>query len=962
MNWYIFLSLHYKYYLHYNFKPNRMKKRFLKAVVLVAVSICSVGVSAQPMPQLPLDPSVRMGRLENGLTYYIRHNELPKDRAEFYIAQRVGSILEEESQLGLAHFLEHMAFNGTKNFPDKTMLDYLERNGVKFGTNINAYTGTDETVYNLSSVPTTNPGLVDSALLVLHDWSGFITLDNDEIDNERHVINEEWRTRSNASLRMLEYTILPALYPNNRYAERMPIGKMDVVMNFPYQALRDYYHMWYRPDLQGIIVVGDVDVDQIEKRIKELWSDVPKPVNPVERTYTKVEDNVAPIIAIAADKESTRNSLYLMYKQDPMPDSLKNTQIGLAASFTNDLISSMINTRFSELAQKADAPFLGAGQSYGNFFIAPTKDAISFIMAFKDGEWEKGLTAMMSVIRSVDEYGFTQSELDRAIADMESQLENQYNERDKMKNSEIVEQLLDNYLHNAPAPGIELEYAFFTQLFKAIPLEYINEHFATSITPENVAIAYMGTEKEGVKTPSNEEMLAAFSLANETPAIAYVDEVSTEPLVKKLLKAGKVKGDKKGELGTTVWTLSNGAKVIYKRTDFKKDQIVMTATSPGGTSLFADADLINSKVIDGVIGLGGVGQFSNTELSKVLAGKRAAVSPYISGVAEGLNGEASPKDLETMMQLTYLYFTQPRQDKDAYQAWYQRTYTTLQNLKTNPDMQMRDSLMHLLYDGNPRKKPLTSEELQQVSYERIGQLYKERFANAGDFTFVFVGNVDEAELKPLVEKYIASLPAKGKPEVYKEVEPRMVSGQVEKIFSMPMATPKVRVMNFVSGSIEYNLKNVLKMAMLRQVMDIVYTETIREQEGGTYGVGTSGLVSLQPSNQYYFMYDFDTSEDKKERLSERAYVELVNIAEHGPNLEAFSKVKEYLLKKHAEDVKENGYWMNQIVTRERFNKETTTAYSETLNALTMDDIRDFAKQLIAKGNRAQMIVTGVIAE
>ncbi|MEG0993179.1 MAG: insulinase family protein [Bacteroidales bacterium] len=935
-----------------------MKRIFRKAFWLI-IGFAPVTAFAQQLPQMPLDPGVRYGQLENGLTYYIRHNELPKDRAEFYIAQKVGSVLEEDNQRGLAHFLEHMAFNGTKNFPGKSMLNYLEQNGVKFGTNVNAYTSIDETVYNLSNVPTTNLNLVDSCLLILHDWSGFISLEEKEIDSERAVIHEEWRTRSNPFLRMYENIILPTLYPNNRYGVRMPIGTMEVVDNFPYQALRDYYHKWYRPDLQGIIIVGDVDVDAVEKRIKEMWQDIPKPVDPAERVFFAVEDNKEPLVAVASDKEAPRNIMSVMFKHDPLPAEQKNTQIGMLMAVINDMIGTMLNNRYEELTQKADAPFMGASGEYGEYIFAQTKDAFSLNLMFKEGEWKAGLDALIAVANSAKEFGFTASEYERAKAELLSQLENAYNEKDKVKNQQYVTEYLGHFLKAEPTPGIDMEYMMLSQVLPQLPLEQINAIMKQYITPENVAIMMMGVEKDGMAFPTKDDVLEAFNKANAVAAVAYEDKVSNEPLLSQLPKAGKVKKTGEGNYGTTVWTLSNGAKVIFKPTDFKKDQIVMTAFSAGGTSLLPQADLINSKVIDDVIGLSGVGAFSATELNKALAGKRVSVAPYIGGISEGIQANCAPKDFETMLQLSYLYFTAQRKDEDAFQAWKKRTATMLDNMGSNPQVVFSDSLTATMYAHHPAKKRIVTEDLEKIDYNRILDIQKERFANAGDFTFVFVGNINPEEVKPMVEQYIASLPAKGKKETFKKVEPLLAEGVISNRFTTPMATPKVSVYNILSGTVDFNLENNLKMTMLKQIMDIVYTETIREQEGGTYGVGTQGSLKINPKGQFMFLYGFDTGEEKRERLEKRAYEELALIAENGPKAEVFNKVKEYLLKKNAEEVMENSYWMDVISMKERFNHDGYTGYSDIVNSLTPDAIRDFAAQILKSGNRIEVVCTGV---
>lgn len=938
-----------------------MKKRFFARMAVVMVGFSPLCVFAQmpQVPQMPLDPAVRYGKLDNGLTYYIRHNELPEDRAEFYIAQRVGSVLEEDSQRGLAHFLEHMAFNGTKNFPGKSMLNYLETNGVKFGTNVNAYTSIDETVYNLSNVPTMNGGLVDSCLLILHDWSGFITLDGAEIDNERSVIHEEWRTRANPYLRMYENVIMPALYPNNRYGERMPIGTMEVVDNFAHDELRNYYHKWYRPDLQAIIIVGDIDVDKVEARIKEMWKDIPKAENAAERVYFSVEDNKEPLIGIASDKEASMNVLSVMYKQDVLPDSLMNSQVGMFVNIINGMISGMLNDRYEEISQKADAPFMSASGEYGKFFLAKTKDAFAIDMTFKDGEWQNGLSTLLAVANSAREFGFTPSEYERAKAELLSKVENAYNEREKVKNEQYVQEYLDHFLNAQPTPGIETEYMIATQVVPNIPLEQVNMAMKQYITPENIAIMMFGVEKEGVAYPSKEELLAAYTTAAAVPAVAYEETTSNEPLIAQVPKAGKVKSEKPGDFGTTVWTLSNGAKVIYKQTDFKKDQIMLSISSPGGSSLLSDNDISNIKVLDDVITLGGVGAFSKTDLTKALAGKRVEVSPYIASISEGITASSTPKDLETLMQLVYLHFTAPRQDADAYQAWYNRTMNTLANLEANPMVTFSDSLSATLYNHNPRMTRIRPADLEKVDYNRIFDIYKERFANAGDFSFTFVGNVDPTVLKPLVEQYIASLPATKGKETFKKIQPRVVEGSVNNRFTQKMATPKVTVYNVLSGNCDYTMQNNLKMTMLKQIMDIVYVETIREEEGGTYGVGTRATLDINPENQFVFLYGFDTGEEMSARLEARAYDELKKIAKEGPKQENFNKVKEYLGKKYNEDIKENDYWMGTISFNDRYNKDNHTGYLEALNAVTPDMIRDFAAMIVNSGNRVEVVCTGI---
>ena len=926
---------------------------------MLVVGLSPLALSAQAPQPLPLDPNVRYGKLENGLTYYVQNNKNGEDRAEFYIVQKVGSILENEEQRGLAHFLEHMAFNGTKNFPGKSMLTYLEDNGVKFGVNVNAYTSIDETVYNLSKVPTTNANLVDSCLLILHDWSGFISLEEEEIDSERGVIHEEWRTRQNAFLRMYENTILPDLYPNNRYGQRMPIGLMEVVDNFPYKVLRDYYHTWYRPDLQAVVVVGDIDASEVESRIKELWEDIPAPVNPTERTYYQIENNVEPIVTIASDKELSQNMLAVMYKQDALPAEINSTQVGLVMDYVNQMIGGMINMRYAELTHKSDAPFLQAYADYGDYVLAQTKDALSFTVVYKDGEWKKGLDAMMAVANSVREYGFNVSEFERVKAQFTSAFENAYNERDKQNNAEIVDVYVNHFLHGEAAMGIEAEYQFFQNFVNMLTLDQINQIAKSYFTKENVAIMMMAVEKEGVSAPSKAELLAAYNGAVATEAVAYVDEMSNKPLIEEAPKAGTITKEKEGAFGSKEWTLSNGAKVIIKHTDFKQDEIQMCAMSPGGKSHIGNEDLLSKKVINDLIGLGGVGEFSAIDLQKVLSGKRVELTATVGNLVESLTGSTSPKDLETMLQLTYLNFVAPRADEDAFKSWQSRTASMLANYESNPQVVFGDSLTAFMYDHNPSKKRISSEDVNNIDYTQVVKLATERFTNAKDWTFVFVGNVDEQTLRPLVETYIASLPSERKTESMVYDLPRVEAGRIDRRFDLPMATPKTTVYNILTGKMKENLENTITIDILSQVMSMVYLESIREKEGGTYGVSVQGQVDTNPKDQFMFLYGFDTSEDKRERLEEIAYQELVHVAEVGPKAEHFDKVKEYLVKAQAEQEKKNSYWQNALVEESLFGEDNVSDYLEVLNSIEMKDVQKMAKKVISSGNRMQVVSTGV---
>lgn len=920
-------------------------------------------VVAQPMPQippLPLDPQVRYGKLENGLTYYVRKNAQPEQRAEFYIAQKVGSVIEDSTQLGLAHFLEHMAFNGSKHFPDNSMIKWLESIGVKFGENLNAYTAIEETVYNISNVPVVRESVIDSCLLILHDWAGALTLEADDIDKERGVIREEWRTRNNAQTRMLE-SQLHDIYPNSRYANRLPIGDINIINTFPYSVLRDYYHQWYRPDQQGILIVGDIDVDKVEQKIKTIFADFKMDPNAPERLYYPVEDNIEPLVSVQTDREAQGTTFRIWYKQDVLPAELKPTQINLIHTYATDMMANMLNTRLAEIAQRPNAPFLGAGGSYTNFYVSSTKDAFMIGGMSKEGDALRSMSAVMEELERVKRHGFTVGEYERAKETFMSHLESAYNERNKRKNSEIVQELVRHFVEFTPAMGMEMEYEFYKQVVPTFPLEQINQ-MATQILDggKNMVYTLEGPAKEGLAYPAKEEIVAAAAqVAASTTIEAYVDNVSSEPLIAKLPKAGKVKKTETDAMGNTVWTLSNGIKVILKKTDFKQDQIMMNGVSVGGTSLLANADIPNFQLIGEIIPLGGVGNFSKTELQKMLSGKIASVSPSIDTQAEYMNGSSTPKDFETLMQLTYLQFTAPRKDVDAFESYRERMAAQLRNNELNPMKVFVDSMRNTTYDRHPRAKALDLNLLNQVSYDRVMELYKQRFMDPNNFVFTFVGNIDAAAVKPLVEQYLGALPTVKRNESAKAVDMYPVKGRVTNYFSRPMEVSKATVYSLYSGDVKHSLLNVQKMGIFSQIMNIVYNETIREAEGGTYGVSVNGSLTKEIPGRETFQISiyFDTNPQQSEKLVGIVHEQLRKIAAEGPSTEDFQKVTEFMAKKFNENLRENSFWMQAINTYYKHGYNPATEYEKSLMTITPSDIRDFAKMLLDQGNNAEVIMS-----
>lgn len=934
-------------------------KAFKTLLVAAIVAFVMPAVAQEnPMAQpLPIDAEVRYGVLDNGLTYYIRHNETPKNRAEFHIAQRVGSVLEEENQRGLAHFLEHMAFNGTGNFPGKNMLNYLEQNGIKFGVDINAYTGLDETVYRVSNVPTTNPGLVDSCLLVLHDWACDILLQEAEIDNERGVIHEEWRTRNDANWRIME-KVIPVMFEGSQYANRLPIGTMEVVMNFPYQDLRDYYHKWYRPDNQAIIVIGDFDVNQMEARVKELFGSIKMPENAAERIYHEVPNNEEPIYVVGSDVEATSTGVDIYFKHDPLPREYRGTMIGVVQDYIENIAGIMLRNRFSEITNKPNAPFLYASGYDSKFFgLASTKDAFTLTAGVEEGKVIEGIQGLIREAERAGRYGFTATEYDRAKADLISNYENQYNERNTRRNIQYANEYIRHYIDGGYIPGIELEYQLLQGLAPQIPVEAVNQYIAEAITDNNIVICVIGPDKEGVTYPTADEAIAAIKAVQAEEIAAYVDEVSNEPLISKELTPGRVVAELNGIIpGTTEWILSNGARVILKQTNFKDDEITMTAVSRGGKMMYGAEDAATLKVFPYLYEAGGLGNFSSTNLRKALAGKNAGAGLNLGNYSETVEGFSSVKDVETMLQLVHLMFTDIRKDQETYDVIKNQYISMYANYASNPKFICSDSLYNTMYNHNPMLSMMDAEDFVNADYDRMLEIAKERTANAADFTFNFVGSFDPEVLRPLVEKYIATLPANTTREKV-DAKPFVAKGQNINHFSLPMENPAASVYVIYSGIYDYNMRRDILMDMFSQIMDIVYTETIREQEGGTYGVGTQGTIN-DLNNEWMFLFAFDTNIEQQEYLKNRAKEELMKVVTNGVREADFNKVKEYMLKQYDNNQRENNYW-KQVLVQHVFDNNIITGYKQALETITADELNYFIRNIFLDNeNLVEVVMCG----
>ena len=940
-------------------------KHLFHSLLAVAFVLCAgfQQAVAQQMqfPPLPVDKNVRIGQLDNGLTYYIRHNKLPENRAEFYIAQKVGSILEEPQQRGLAHFLEHMAFNGTKNFPgdDKGLgvIPWCETVGIKFGTNLNAYTSIDETVYNISNAPIDRTGVLDSCLLILHDWSNYILLKDDEIDKERGVIREEWRSR-NSGMQRIMTNALPVMYPDSKYADCMPIGSIDVINNFPYKDIRDYYHKWYRPDLQGIVIVGDIDVDTVEAKLKAVFADVQKPVNPAERTYYPVTDNKEPIVAIGTDKEVDDPSIEIYFKQDATPDSEKNNVGYLASQYMTSMISSMLNARLSELVQSANPPFTRASSYYSDFFVAKTKEAFALSASSKADGIETALKTLLQETERARRFGFTESEYARARANYLQSLESAYNEREKTKHGSYVREYVQNFLNGEPIPGIEAEYAMMNQLAPNIPLQAMNMVMQQLVPDSNQVVIIAGPAKEGLKYPTKEEVINLLKGMKDLDLQAYVDKVSDEPLMKEAPKGGKIISEKEGDIyGSTKLVLSNGVTVYVKKTDFKADEIRMKGTSLGGKSIFPDKDALNFAVMDNVIAVGGLGNFSQVDLTKVLAGKKVSVNAGLGATTENVFGTCSPKDFETMMQLTYLTFTAPRKDAEAFESFKNRMKAQLESAQANPLSSINDSLQKAMYNNHPRVVMMKPEMVDQIDYDRILEMYNDRFKDASDFTFYFVGNIDLETAKPLIAEYLGALPAINRKETFKDTKMSIRKGVYKNEYAKEQQTPTATIVFLYSGKAPYTLKNDILLSFATQVLDMVYTEEVREKEGGTYGVNCFGDLQKYPKEQLLLQIVFQTDPAKKDKLAGIVVDELKKLAAEGPSDVHLQKVKEYMLKKYADNQKENGYWMNNLNDYFYYGMDMTEGYTDIVNSITAKDIQKFVSDLLKQGNEIEVTMT-----
>ena len=908
------------------------------------------------------DNTIRKGILPNGMTYYIRHNAQTKGVADFYIAQKVGSILEEKRQRGLAHFLEHMAFNGTKHFPGNTLqpgiVAWCESVGIKFGANLNAYTSVDQTVYNISAAPVTREGVIDSCLLILNDWSHELLLTDKEIDKERGVIEEEWRTRrSGMAMQRLSEQAMPVIYAGTKYSDCMPIGNIDIVRTFPYNDLRDYYSKWYRPDLQAIIVVGDINEDKIEEKIKKLFAKIPLPQNPAHRIYYPIGNNEKMILYTATDKEQPTVNFTLYMKRDVTPKQERNTIQNYADDYKTNILRMAINDRLEELSRTKNAPFISASVRSGNFFLASTKDAFELSGVLKEGKAIEAIQLLVGEVERARANGITIDELKRGKAEMLSYAENDYNDRSNRRNGEFVEQCVQNFLEETPIIEPEKELEMVRKLDKTVTIDDVNALAKTIITNQNQVVTMFGPDKNTFKMPTNSSIENAILKAQKQHYTPYkTQNTLTERLITKLPKPGSIRSERTYKYGYTEFTLSNGLKVYVRPTNFEPDEVNLKLFSLGGKNIYPDSEMPNLTYLMAGATIGGVAQYNDLTLEKMLAGKTATVTPFIDNDTRGMAGTSNVKDTKTLLELVYLYFTQPRKDPQAFKNLMEQQQEFLTNAHVNPMLAYNDTLHKVAYATN-RMASMDKEQLKRVNYNRIMHIYKELFANAANFKLILTGNININKLRPLLCQYIATLPSNNTKETIGTYEPKLVDGKKTYIFHKKQTTPTAITTIVIKGKMEYNNRNELLMDAIGQLLRIVYTEKVREDKGGTYSVQASGNLQHHPNDEALLRIAFQTDPQKYNSLIPIVYKELEKMATEGPSQQDLDKVKAYELKVYNQVLRMNNYWEYVLYTDLYNGIDVDTDFRYIVENMTCDDIRTTLRNLLNQNNCIEVTMT-----
>ena len=905
--------------------------------------------------QLPNDPAVRKGTLENGLTYYIRHNDKPAQRAEFYLATNVGAIQETPDQDGLAHFLEHMCFNGTKNFPEKALLNWLQSIGASFGGNVNAATGIDQTQYMLTNIPLVRETVVDSCLLILHDYSHFVTNDPVEIDKERPVIIEERRSRRNAQWRMFENS-LPYLYGDTKYSTCTLIGSQENLESFKPESLVNFYRTWYRPDMQAVIVVGDIDVDQVEAKIKSTWADIPAAENPKAKDKFTMKDFDEPRVGILTDPEATTPQIEILWESDARDEALTSTTAGFSIDLIENLIYGVMSERLNDITSKANAPFLGGAFGLGK--ICEAFEAVQGTVALKEDNILEGFRSYYTEIEKMKRFGFSEAEVTRAKDNILAGYEKAANEADTRKNPEFVRPLISNFFDNEaymePKAEFELVKAFLGQ----INAQILNQMVAQIIPENNLVLLYLGPQKEDIATPTKEQLLQVIDEVSKADIEAPVEESASEPLMDpSALKGAKVKKAKSSLYGSTEWTLKNGVKVLVLPTEYKKDQILFNLYKAGGLTLIPTEDMASfeSNIYSTFTNAQGVSKFKGTDVTKMLSGKNVNVGSYISGLYNGVSGSSSVKDLETALQLLYLEYVEPRFDPEEWENSVSQLKAVIPNAMNTPGFKLQKELNDFIYGGDPRIELISMDLLEKANLETVEKNYRKLFADAAGAVLVIAGDVDLNTLKPLVEKYVGSLPKGKKASSWKDVAPKFVKGDKVKVIETDMETPKTTVFQLYSDYRPFTVRDKVVIDAVSYVLDQIYVDTLREEEGGTYGASSAAEASREPEERYILQVAFECKPEMAEKLKTQAREEFRKLGENGPTDEQFTRTLEHFKKNVPEQRINNNYWMQSITNYYKFGVDWDTEYEAAVNSLTKESIREAAAKLYNSGNFLEFV-------
>ena len=943
----------------YNFYRKSFFMTLLFSITISIISQNQQNDGNAPVERLPLDPRLRLGRLDNGLTYYIQHNEIPKGRAEFYLVHDVGSLQEEDHQRGYAHFLEHLALRSSKNFPDKNGIGgYTKSKGLK--TELS--TGFDESVYKIVDVPTNRQSIIDSCLLILHDWTSFLLFDDEVIEEERDAVRVEWRTKHTPAIRLLEQQ-LPVMYPKSKYGVRLPIGIIGIIENFQKKDFLAYYNKWYTPEYQAIVIVGDIDVDKIEAQIKSIFSDMPTPDNPQQKQLYEVSDNEFPIISIAKEKEEKNLTLTIYYKVEPFPFRFKGTIMHLTSVYTYNILHQVINERFAELLKKTNTPFISTSANIKNYFVSNSKDAWTTTGTVKSNEIASAIKILIEETEKLKIKGITEKEYERARERIFKSYEADIIEKDKISNNRLANKYVNHFTINDNISAAEIDYEVIKQIASFFQVEQINDYirfiFKDHDFISNIVISLTGPDDDKISYPTEEELLKMYDDACEEIVGASKEEISQIVLIPELPEPGEIISEIEDPLfETTNFELSNGVKVIVKKTDLKQNQILMSAISPGGSSQFNDEkDIWNLKLLNTIIRVNGLGDFSATALKRYSNFNNVLYNSGLTESSEILNGEATPNNLKALFEIIYLQFTGICPVNEVYAAAKEGIRTQLDNQNSNTATIFSDTIYSMAFNNHPRSNRLKSRDFDKIDYNRMIEMYKERFSDASDFVFVFVGDVDNQKIRPLIKQYLATLPSQNRKEIADEsqIVPYQ-KGTIVKHFPMKLAEPESKIALLYTGTMPYNIKNLIITQSLNKILELKFYEKLLP-----YGYEITNLfteVDLYdfPEGRTSIQIFIDANPEKQHNIIEIVKQEVTRLTEEGTDEEMIKKAYDSILSKRYEILQANDYWLNVLNAFYSRKFDSHTNYETILKSITKDDVKQFTKELINQGNLIEVVM------